>query len=136
MTDRKIESDRLAEVIEAFRQSASEPTSPPKIGAPELAPDTIADTFATAAPATGQRAAATAAPSLRDAIAEFVMPKISNPALLHSARATLVLEHLVSDVLPALEGSEELRTLASTVLEDEVGRHRELVARIHAGLAA
>ena len=136
MTDRKIESDRLAEVIEAFRQSASEQTLPPKLDAVDLAPDTIADAFATAAAATDHRAAATAAPSLREAIAEFVMPRISNPALLHGARATLVLERLVSEVLPALEGSEELRALASTVLVDEVGRHRELATRIHAGLAA
>jgi hypothetical protein len=136
MTNRKIQNDHLAEVIEAFRQRASEPVSSPGIGAPEPAPHTVADAFATSAPTVDHRAAVTATQSLRQAIAEFVKPKISNPSLLHGTRTTLILEQLVNDILPMLEGSEELRTLASTVLEDEMGRRQELASRIHTGLAA
>jgi hypothetical protein len=136
MTNRKIENDHLTEVIEAFRQRASEPIPSSGIGAPEPAPDTVADTSATSAPTVDHRVAVTATQSLRQAIAEFVMPKLTNPSLLHGTRTTLILEQLVSDVLPMLDGSEELRALASTVLEDEMGRHQELASRIHTGLAA
>jgi hypothetical protein len=136
MTNRKIENDHLAEVIEAFRQRASEPAPSPGIGAPELAPHTVADAFPTSAPTVDHRVAVTATQSLRQAIAEFVTPKITNPGLLHGTRTALILEQLVSDILPMLEGSEELRALASSVLEDEMGRHQELASRIHTGLAA
>jgi hypothetical protein len=136
MTNRKIENDHLAEVIEAFRQRVSEPVSSEGVDAPEPASQAVADAFATSAPTVDHRVAVTATQSLRQAIAEFVKPKISNPSLLHGSRTTLILEQLVNDILPMLEGSEELRTLASTVLEDEMGRRQELDSRIHTGLAA
>lgn len=136
MTNRKIESDRLAEAIDAFHQRVSEQAAPTVVEAAELAAPSVADAFATGAPAVDHRAAATGTRSLRQAIDEFVAPKITNPALLHGARTTFILEQLVGDILPTLEGSEELHALASTLLEDEIGRHRELTTRIYAGLAA
>jgi hypothetical protein len=136
MANRKIEGDRLAEAIDAFRQRTSERVASPGAGAAEIVPDTIAGALAANAPAVEHRASAATIPSLRQAIAEFVTPRITHPGLLHGPRTTLVLEQLVSELLPALKGSDELRALASTVLEDEMGRHREVAARIHAGLAA
>jgi hypothetical protein len=136
MTNRKIESDRLAEAIEAFRQRASEPVASPAIGETEFPPESVADAFAADAPAVDHRAAPANVSSLRQAIEEFVMPKVTHPGLLHGPRTTLILEQLVSNILPMLRGSDELRELASTVLEDEMGRHQEVASRIHAGLAA
>jgi hypothetical protein len=136
MTNRKIESDRLADAIEAFRQRASEPTLSPGIGDTDFAPETVADTSATDAPTADHRASTTTIPSLRQAIADFVTPKITHSGLLQGPRATLLLEQLVSHILPMLGGSDELRELASTVLEDEMGRHQDVTSRIHEGLAA
>src|ERR1700760_2585085 len=125
MTSRKIENDRLTETIEAFRQRPSEAMPSPGIDEPGSAPEAIADPSATDAPA-DHRSAATPMPSLRQAIAEFVAPKIVHSGLLQGPRATLILEQLVSHILPMLGGSDELRELASTVLEDEMGRHQDV----------
>ena len=77
-----------------------------------------------------------AANSPRRHIADFVTPKISDPTVLQSAQLVPILERLVSSVLPNLADSEELRALASTLIADEIARHRDLMTRLHSGIAA
>lgn len=83
----------------------------------------------------GRRASA-AIRSPHQCIVDFVMPRISDPALFQGGRSISILEQLASDILPNLEESEELRSLAGAVIADEIARHREFLARLHGGIAA
>jgi hypothetical protein len=85
--------------------------------------------------AAGQRASA-AARSPRRYIADFVMPKIFDPTVLQSERSVSILERLAASILPNLEDGEELRTLAGALIADEIARHRDLLTRLHNGIAA
>jgi hypothetical protein len=87
---------------------------------------------------TGRRAAASAAAirSPHQCIVDFVMPRISDPTIFQGGRSISILEQLASDILPNLEESSELRSLAGAIIADEIARHRELQSRIHAGIAA
>jgi hypothetical protein len=67
-------------------------------------------------------------------IADFVEPRIADTALLQSGRSLSILERLASDIIPALDESEELRSLAGAIIADEIERHRELAARLHGGI--
>jgi len=67
-------------------------------------------------------------------IAEFTEPRIADPAIFQGGRPLSILEQLSSDVIPTFDENEELRSLAGTVIEDEIDRHRELAARIHSGI--
>jgi len=83
----------------------------------------------------GRRASAATMRSPRQCIADFVMPRISDPTLFQGSRSISILERIASDVLPALEESEELRSLAGAVIADEIERRRELLARSHGAIA-
>jgi len=78
------------------------------------------------------------APSLshRQRVADFVRPRLSDPGVLRSPRSVAILEHLVADILPRLNDGEELRALAGAIIAEEIARHRDLLSRIHAGIAA
>jgi hypothetical protein len=85
----------------------------------------------------GRRASAAAAiRSPHQCIVDFVMPRISDPTIFQGGRSISILEQLASDILPNLEESSELRSLAGAIIADEIARHRELQTRIHAGIAA
>jgi hypothetical protein len=86
--------------------------------------------------AAGQRATSAAARSPRRYIADFVMPKIFDPTVLQSERSVSILEKLAASILPNLEDGEELRTLAGALIADEIARHRDLLTRLHNGIAA
>jgi hypothetical protein len=82
----------------------------------------------------GRRASA-AVRSPHQWIADFVMPRISDPTLFQGSRSISILERLACDILPNLEESEELRSLAGAIINDEIERHRELLARLDGGIA-
>jgi hypothetical protein len=84
----------------------------------------------------GRRASATAPGSPHQCIVDFVMPLISDPTLFQGSRSISILERLAADILPNLEESEELRSLAGAVIADEIERHRELLMRLHSSIAA
>jgi len=69
-------------------------------------------------------------------IAEFVTPRLSDPGLLQPSRLIPILEHLVNTVLPSFGGGENLPALAAPVIADEIARHRDLMTRVHGGIAA
>jgi len=83
----------------------------------------------------GRRAAA-AVRSPHQCIVDFVMPRISDPTIFLGDRSISILEQLASDILPHLEESYELRSLAGAIIADEIARHRELLTRLHSGIAA
>ncbi|AZN98244.1 hypothetical protein EJ066_14250 [Mesorhizobium sp. M9A.F.Ca.ET.002.03.1.2] len=79
-----------------------------------------------------QPAQGTTGESLDEALINFVMPGIPEPAILR--RSVPILQHFVANLVPDLEGGEQLKTLARTLMEDEIERHRDLLDRIQEGI--
>jgi hypothetical protein len=75
-------------------------------------------------------------PSPHQCIADFAEPRISDPTVFQGGRPLSILEQLVSEIIPTLDQNEELRSLAGTVIADEINLHRQLAARIHSGIAS
>lgn len=73
---------------------------------------------------------------LQEAIRAFVIPAVSNPAILRGDRRLSILERLVSDILPQLDDADGARSLSVKVVRDEIARQRELFERLQQGLAA
>ncbi|MER9253825.1 hypothetical protein NKI59_18730 [Mesorhizobium sp. M0598] len=69
--------------------------------------------------------------SLDEILANFVMPNIPEPAILR--RSVPILQDLVTHLVPSLEGGEQLKTLAKTLMEDEIECHRDLLGRMQEG---
>ena len=134
MNTRRIEGERTGLALDRARERAPrsttdiKPAASPSVEAAVLAPEHF-DTFANA---TEQHAVT----SPRRCIADFITPKISDPTVLQSGQLVSILERLVSSTLPNLEGGEELRALASPLIADEIARHRDLLTRLHGGIAA
>jgi hypothetical protein len=82
----------------------------------------------------GRRAAMP--PSPHQCIKDFAQPRISDPTIFQGGRPLSILEQLASEIIPTLDQNEELRSLAGTVIADEIDLHRELAARIHSGIAS
>jgi hypothetical protein len=134
----KIESERLDVALDDIGQRAPGPAMEikPLANRPlETKPLTHED-FEVFINAAGQRATGTAARSPRRYIADFVMPKIFDPTVLQSERSLTILERLAARILPNLEDGEELRALAGALIADEIARHRDLLTRLHNGIAA
>lgn len=79
-----------------------------------------------------QPSSGTAGKSLDEILIEFVMPRIPDPAILH--QSVSILQHCVTHLVPSLEGGEQLRTFARTLMHDEIERHRELRGRLQRGI--
>ena len=84
----------------------------------------------------GRRRSAATVRSPDQCIADFVTPRISDPTVFQGSGSISILERLASDILPTLQESEELRSLAGAVIADEIARHRDLLMRVHGGIAA
>jgi hypothetical protein len=69
-------------------------------------------------------------------IADFIMPKLSDPAILHTSRALGILEHLMADIIPTFTESKELRAIAVAVITTEIARRRDLLDHVHRGIAS
>ncbi|MER8466534.1 hypothetical protein [Mesorhizobium sp. M1396] len=70
--------------------------------------------------------------SLDEILINFVMPSIPEPAIMR--RSVPILQHFVADLVPDLEGGEQLKSLARTLMEDEIERHRDLLGRMQEGI--
>ena len=130
----RIESERPGLALDRIGQRAPKPTTDvkPSDSRPAEAKLPAPKPFEAFVNPAQQRAAN----SPRRRLADFVTPKISDPGVLQSAQLVPILERLVSSVLPNLKDSEELRALASTLIADEIARHRDLATRLHSGIAA
>lgn len=74
--------------------------------------------------------------SLRRELNDYVMPKVTDPSILHASSLINILEDFAVNHLPKLEGTQELRALAETVIKDEIARARAFVNRRDQGIAA
>jgi hypothetical protein len=84
----------------------------------------------------GRSSSHTSRPPPGAEIADFIMPKLSDPAILHTSRALGILEHLMADIIPTFTESKELRALAVAVITTEIARRRDLLDHIHRGIAS
>jgi hypothetical protein len=69
-------------------------------------------------------------------LAAFIMPRLSDPTILHTSRSLGIFEHLVAEIIPTFTESSELRAIAVAVITTEIARGRDLLAHIHGGIAA
>jgi hypothetical protein len=138
MSTGRIEGDRRGTALASTTLATPEARAHTKPTGTTVAPPQPADQreFETLIRITGQRASATAIRSPHQCIVDFVMPRISDPTIFQGDRSISILEQLASDILPNLEESSELRSLAGAIIADEIARHRELLTRIHAGIGA
>jgi hypothetical protein len=82
-----------------------------------------------------RRKSARAPRSPQEIVADFIEPRISDPAAFRGTRPLSILERLAAEVIPALEENEELRSLAGAVITEEIERHRELALRLQDSIA-
>ena len=68
-------------------------------------------------------------------LADFITPRLTQPAILQGGRSLAILEHLVTSVIPSLQESHLLRSLATAAIAAEISRRRELLDRLHQGIA-
>ncbi|MBS3647177.1 hypothetical protein KEU06_00870 [Pseudaminobacter sp. 19-2017] len=67
--------------------------------------------------------------SINDVLVQYVRPRVPDPAILR--RATSILEDCISELLPRLGGGEQLRSMAETLMRDEIDRHLEILEKLH-----
>jgi hypothetical protein len=99
------------------------------VDAPVDGPKTAAEDFPGAA-----RSARRAPPGrggLSKALAEFVVPQISEPAILSSDHRLAILQ----DLLPRLD-QRQAHALAAAVVRDEIARQRYVLSLLQQGIAA
>ncbi len=82
-----------------------------------------------------RRKSARAPRSPQEIVADFIEPRISDPAAFRGTRPLSILERLALEIIPALEENEELRSLAGAVIAEEIERHRELALRLQDSIA-
>ena len=82
----------------------------------------------TTARSTGRPAGPSAKRSLDDELLDFTMPKGAGSAILR--RSVPILRYCITDLVPQLEGGDQLHSLARSLMEEEIERHRDLMARL------
>jgi hypothetical protein len=121
---RNVEGERLDVVLERLRQPG------------EVDQTALPEAFSAILGAAGADDRATHGRSLETDLIDFTIPRISEPGIFHASRSISLLEHFLNDLLPTLDESEELRTLAAKVIGDEISRQRDILERLQAGIAA
>jgi hypothetical protein len=142
MATRRVEGEhRDLTVVDNVRAALDALSTQDPVAQPRR-PETVADPdaagyldFQTLVEIFGQRASAAPSRSPRQWIADFVEPVIADPALFQGGRSLSMLEYLASDIIPNLDESEELRSLAGDIIAEEIERHRELATRIYSGIS-
>lgn len=134
---RRIESE-LGEVAALVARSTlaevGKASDPANISAPESV--TYLDFDALIEEIANRRKSTRAPRSPQQIVADFIEPRIDDPAAFRGSRSLSILEHLASEIIPSLDESEELRSLAGAVITEEIERHRELARRLQDGIAA
>jgi hypothetical protein len=69
-------------------------------------------------------------------IADFIMPRLAEPALLQAGRSLMILEELMGTIIPTFEDSEEFQSVATAVIHAEIARRRDLQEKLHRGISA
>lgn len=74
--------------------------------------------------------------SIRDQIADFVMPRVGNSGIFNSTRYMQILKDVAEQILPAMGENDDVSGIAIAVIREEMQRHRELQERIYQALGA
>lgn len=130
-TPRLEPTGREAQNIEALR---GQPVRRRHIDAVHLKTGRSRETGATEQPATAEaRPSASSRPtmSVDDLLAEFVAPQALEPAVL--SRSVSILRHCIADLVPNLDGGEQLHELATALMEEEIERQCSLLDRMQEG---
>jgi len=70
--------------------------------------------------------------SLRREIDELTMPEISDPGIFNAPRTMALLDHVIDAILPSLDTSEDVASIAKAMLKEEIERRRDLEERLMA----
>lgn len=65
--------------------------------------------------------------SIDEILTEFVRPRIADSSIVR--RASLLLDECVENFVPYMDGGENIRSLATALIGDEIGRHRDFIGR-------
>jgi hypothetical protein len=122
------EGERLDVVLERLRQTGETGAT----GAP-VGPEDFASILGAAG--VGQRAPQHNN-SLEADVVDFTIPRITEPGIFSASRSISLLQHFLDDLLPTLEESDELRVLATKLINDEISRQRDVLERLQAGIVA
>jgi hypothetical protein len=68
---------------------------------------------------------------INDVLVQYVRPRVPDPAILR--RAASILENCIRELLPRLEGGEQMRSMADALMRDEIDRHLEILKKLHGG---
>lgn len=71
--------------------------------------------------------------SLRDEIEALTMPEISDPGIFASGRMTDLLAHVISEILPRLDMTEDVLAITQAMLEEEIASQRDIQDRLGDG---
>jgi hypothetical protein len=105
------------------------------VDAPDAVPELFAEDFANAAYRRTRQGLQGGLPGhggLRKTLADFIIPRISEPEILGSDRRLGILQ----DLLPRLDQLRGSQALAAAVVRDEIARQRHLLSLLQKGLAA
>jgi hypothetical protein len=58
------------------------------------------------------------------------MPEITDPGIFGNERTMNLLDHVINSVLPNLDTTEDVASIAKAMLEEEIDRRRDLQARM------
>ncbi len=73
---------------------------------------------------------------LESLLIDFIMPIVSDAGIFQDSQAIMLLEYLRDDLLPNLDESEELTSLATQIIDDEIARHDLIRERRQSGIAS
>jgi hypothetical protein len=74
--------------------------------------------------------------SIRDQIADFIMPRVGNLGVFSSTRYMQILGDVAEQILPSMGENDDVSGIAIAVIKEEMQRHRELQERIYQALGA
>jgi hypothetical protein len=77
-----------------------------------------------------RRGSLTHGASLRSEIHHLTMPEITDPGIFGNERTMNLLDHVINNVLPTLDTTEDVASIAKAMLEEEIDRRRDLQARM------
>lgn len=73
--------------------------------------------------------------SLETLLIDFIMPIVSDAGIFQDSQAIMLLEYLRDDLLPYMDDNEDLTSLATQIIDDEIARHDLIRERRQAGIA-